>query len=181
MSTQQQEESHRVHKRVSTSKQRGVPNNGEPDADPEEESVVRSLMPCVLTIGGLSVFLWLLGYFLMPSGTSTHVTAGSSMPGTNKGTLKCTPIRDVKELILELHVNEMQDWMLLGRELKIEQGDLEQWKDNIVEPELRLRAVLREWYSSDTNHCWEDMWSALQAIGHKQLAESIAIKYRTQS
>ena len=44
------------------------------------------------------------------------------------GTLKCTPIRDVKELILELHVNEMQDWMLLGRELKIEQGDLEQWK-----------------------------------------------------
>ena len=75
----------------------------------------------------------------------TGVTAGSSIPNASKGsqlhflfwshflhcnylvgTLKCTPISDVKELILEL--NEIQYWMLLGRELKIEQGDLEQWK-----------------------------------------------------
>eukprot|EP00731_Ephydatia_muelleri_P025506 Em0017g589a len=176
MSDQQQgPESHCVHKRVSTSKQRDVPSNGKPDV--EEESVMRSLMPCVLTIGGLSVFLWLLVYFLFPSGTATHVTAGSSI--ANKGALKCTPIRDVKELILEL--NNIQDWLLLGRELKIEQDDLEQWKNDIVEPELRLRAVLRDWYNSNTNHCWEAMWSVLQAIGHEQLAESIAIKYRTES
>ena len=46
------------------------------------------------------------------------------------GALKCTPIRDVKELILEL--NNIQDWLLLGRELKIEQDDLEQWKVSIL-------------------------------------------------
>ena len=49
----------------------------------------------------------------------------------------------------------------------------------ITEPELRLRAVLREWYTGDVNHCWESVWSALQAIGHERLAESIAVKYRT--
>lgn len=55
---------------VFNSLERDVPSNGKPDV--EEESVMHSLMPCVLTIGGLSVFLWLLVYFLFPSGTATR-------------------------------------------------------------------------------------------------------------
>lgn len=164
-----------VHRRVAASKQKDIPHSEEPEV--QEESVLRGLLPCVLTIGGFSLFLWLLGYFLIPA--RTNLMIGSSVPNANKAAMKCTPINNVKELILEL--NDIQDWMLLGQQLKVEQGDLDQWKHDIAEPELRLRAVLRDWYNSTTEHCWEAIWSALKSIGQRELADSIAVKYRTRN
>lgn len=88
----------------------------------------------------------------------------------------CKAISGSKALITAL--KDFSEWKELGLALGIPHAHLQAIEKDNEEAELRKRAMLRAWYSRETQErggaCWDDLVEALAGLGERFLAQEIA-------
>ena len=86
----------------------------------------------------------------------------------------CFEIDGVKQLIAALR--ELTRWREFGMKLGVSAEKLDAIKAGNQDTETRKRALLRTWYESLEEACWDTILDALIALNEDNLAKKIAMK-----
>ena len=136
----------------------------------------------VLYLTGVTLFVLLVVLFsttlslkrkiIIPS---THVTSCDSLCPLPPGSDRCTKIDNPNTILTSPLKKAERHWFKLGTELDIKLHALENIEGEEKKNHYNFRAMITKWYNNNTEHCWEAIITALEAIEELDLANELGV------